>query len=157
MEPIQRPPAISRKILPPHWFLAAVLLEFLLHRFAPLAAVIPRPWTLSGAIAIAAGAIIVGHAALLFRRSGTGIVPFSEASSLVVAGPYRFTRNPMYLGMALILTGIALLLGSATPFLVVPAFALLITRLFIVHEEAQMAAVFGHHYLALKQRVRRWI
>ena len=67
------------------------------------------------------------------------------------------TRNPMYLGLTLTLVGIATLLGSLSPWLVVPAFAVAISRLFIRHEEQTLQERFGDEYLAYRKTVRRWI
>ena len=106
---------------------------------------------------MALGLALIIWAALLFRRAGTGIVPFSDATALVAEGPYRFTRNPMYLGMAAMLLGAALLLGSLTPFLVIPAFMALIAERFILPEEAMLEREFGERYAAYKLRVRRWL
>jgi protein-S-isoprenylcysteine O-methyltransferase Ste14 len=83
--------------------------------------------------------------------------PFSEAKTLVVRGPYRWTRNPMYLGMAAILLGFALYLGSVTPFIVIPAFMGLIAERFIVPEEEMLEKTFGQAYSDYKARVRRWL
>ena len=75
----------------------------------------------------------------------------------MLEGPYKFTRNPMYLGMAGILLGAAVYMGSITPFVVIPAFMALITERFIVPEEAKLEAAFGGQYLEYKKRVRRWL
>jgi hypothetical protein len=77
---------------------------------------------------------------VLFRRAGTNIRPFMPSTALVVAGPYKLTRNPMYLGMAGVLLGAAVLMGSLTPFVVIPAFMALISERFIVPEEAKLEA-----------------
>ncbi|MGH8742056.1 MAG: methyltransferase family protein, partial [Burkholderiales bacterium] len=71
--------------------------------------------------------------------------------------PYRFTRNPMYLGMSGALLGAAVYLGSLTPFVVVPAFMALLADRFIAPEEAFLERAFGQAYLDYKARVRRWL
>jgi protein-S-isoprenylcysteine O-methyltransferase Ste14 len=78
-------------------------------------------------------------------------------SALVTSGLYRFTRNPMYLGFILILIGTAILLGSLTPFFVVPAFWLLLDRLFINLEEQNLALKFVARWEMYKSRTRRWL
>jgi protein-S-isoprenylcysteine O-methyltransferase Ste14 len=85
------------------------------------------------------------------------VVPFSDATVLVTAGPYRFTRNPMYLGMAGILAGTAIWLGSITPWLVLPAFMRLIAERFIAPEEAMLERAFGSRYREYCAAVRRWL
>ena len=72
-------------------------------------------------------------------------------------GPYRFTRNPMYLGMAGILLGVAIYVGSLTPFIVIPAFMALIQERFILPEEQKLEEAFGADYLAFKARIHRWL
>jgi protein-S-isoprenylcysteine O-methyltransferase Ste14 len=96
-------------------------------------------------------------AAALFRRAGTNIRPYLPSTALVVSGPYRFTRNPMYLGMAGTLLGVAVFLGSITPFVVIFAFMGLIKERFILLEEAKLEAAFGSDYVQYKERVRRWL
>jgi protein-S-isoprenylcysteine O-methyltransferase Ste14 len=109
-----------------------------------------------GLIAIG-GLLLTVSSAGLFRRRGTEVRPFQESSFLVITGPYRFTRNAMYLGMVLILAGIGVLLGSTTPLAVVPMFVVVITRRFIHLEERALSARFGAEYDAYRARVRRWI
>lgn len=83
--------------------------------------------------------------------------PFEESSALVTGGVFRVARNPMYLGMALIVLGAALLLGSATPLAVVILLALLLDRAFISPEERMLADTFGDQFQEYRGRVRRWI
>jgi protein-S-isoprenylcysteine O-methyltransferase Ste14 len=106
---------------------------------------------------LALGAALVLWPAGLFNRAGTTIRPFERSSALVVSGPYRLSRNPIYLGMATMLAGVGVLAGSLTPFLVVPAFMGLIEMRFIRKEEAMLQEAFGAEYAAYRARVRRWI
>jgi protein-S-isoprenylcysteine O-methyltransferase Ste14 len=133
-----------------------VLLEIALDRWFPIAEIVPRPINYGGAVLVVCGILFTIWAARLFAIAKTGVVPFSESTSLVTSGPYRFTRNPMYLGMVIALLGIAVILGSLTPFIVVPAFVVLITYLFILPEEGHMERAFGDAYLERKRHVRRW-
>ena len=143
--------------IPPVYFVVALGVMALLDFAVPLLPIIARPYRYAGFAIIALGLVPALWAALLFRRAGTGIVPFSPATALVVRGPYRFTRNPMYLGLSMTLLGAAILMGSLTPFLVVPAFMALITDRFIAPEEAMLERAFGASYLAYKAKVRRWL
>ncbi|MEE8233425.1 MAG: isoprenylcysteine carboxylmethyltransferase family protein, partial [Gammaproteobacteria bacterium] len=95
--------------------------------------------------------------ALYFKKSGTAIRPFETSTVLVKGGPYRFTRNPMYLGMVLILIGMAIYLGSLTPWFVIPVFFLIIQEWFIKYEEPFLENTFGKEYQDYKTKVRRWI
>ena len=83
--------------------------------------------------------------------------PHLKPSALMTSGVFRVTRNPMYLGMTLILFGVSICVGSVSAF-VSPAFFYLISeRYFIPPEEAVMENVFGEKYLEYKRRVRRWV
>jgi protein-S-isoprenylcysteine O-methyltransferase Ste14 len=123
----------------------------------PVAQPIGAPYRYAGAVLIALAAALGFWAVILFRRARTGVVPFSEATALVIAGPYRFTRNPMYLGMAGILLGTAVWLGSLTPWLVLPAFMRIIAERFITPEEAMLERAFGRRYVEYCRAVRRWL
>jgi protein-S-isoprenylcysteine O-methyltransferase Ste14 len=157
MTDIPEVPPISRKVLPPYWFAASLVLEAALDKYVPIVEWIPNPIGYVGLLFVALGIVIGGWAIFLFRRAKTGLVPFSPSSSLVIEGPYQMTRNPMYVGMTLALVGWALILASITPFFVPPAFVVLMTYLFVLPEEGHMERAFGASYLDRKQRVRRWL
>jgi protein-S-isoprenylcysteine O-methyltransferase Ste14 len=108
---------------------------------------IVSPWRFVGAIPILVGAALAIHGSRLFERHGTTIKPFQESSKLVVDGAFVFSRNPMYLGMVGILIGSAVLLGSPLPWLVVPVFVAIITRRFILVEEADLERKFGEAFV----------
>ena len=72
-------------------------------------------------------------------------------------GPFRYSRNPMYLGFVLVLAGIGILLGSLTPLFVIPAFAALMDRQFIQMEEQMLRAAFGAKWQDYASRTRRWL
>ena len=144
-------------LVPPVYFLAVLGVMAVLHRYLPLSQWLATPYRYMGIIVIVLSTGLALWAALLFKRADTGIVPFTPATSLVAAGPYRFTRNPMYLGMAGTLLGVALLLGTLAPLVAVPVFVALIEWRFIRAEEAMLTANFGEAYTAYKARVRRWL
>ena len=100
---------------------------------------------------------IVFWARMLFVKAGTTVKPFQESSELVMMGPFNLTRNPMYLSMTVFLLGLAILLGSLTPFFIIPFFVWIITKRFIRVEERMLEQRFGESYRAYKARVRRWI
>jgi len=92
-----------------------------------------------------------------FSKAKTGIVPFSESTKLVVSGAYRFTRNPMYLGMFCCLIGVTLLVNNVMGLLVLLLFFFIIRQLFVLKEEVLMQETFGDDYAEFKARIRRWI
>jgi protein-S-isoprenylcysteine O-methyltransferase Ste14 len=148
---------IGRKILPPTWLLIAMLAMMALHFSLPGMGIIPRPWSLAGILLLALGITLTMIADDLIRKLHTTVKPFEESAVLVTSGPYRLSRNPMYLGFVLILTGTAILLGSLTPFLVIPVYAALIDRVFIQAEERMLTAKFGLAWQEYLTKTRRWI
>ena len=143
--------------IPPVYFLVALALMGFLHKVFPLAHLLHGPARWVGVVVIVPALALALWAAALFKRADTGIVPFSPATTLVLSGPYRFTRNPMYLGLTGLLLGAALLMGSLSALVVVPAFMALIADRFIRPEEAMLERTFGQPYLDYKARVRRWL
>ena len=105
------------------------------------------------------GAAIAILAAWQFRRAGTTIDPLrpGKASNLVSGGVFQFSRNPMYLGMVLILIGLEIKLGSAFGLVPLVLFVVLITYLQIKPEEKALKELFGEPYEAYCRRVRRWV
>jgi protein-S-isoprenylcysteine O-methyltransferase Ste14 len=124
----------------------------------PVALPLPGRAVISGGlVALALGIVISG--VLAFRRARTTVNPLSpgDASSLVVVGIYKVTRNPMYLGFALMLVGWAVYLAHPIALLGVPGFAAYMTNFQIQPEERALDALFGADFTAYKARVRRWI
>ena len=113
------------------------------------------PWFGGPSLALGFGMMIWARS--LFHKAGTAVHPFEESKLLVQVGPYRRTRNPMYLGMTLILLGISFFAGSPPVFLTPLAFFLTLGRIFVPYEEKKMEAAFGETYRGYKRRVRRWI
>jgi len=151
-DPIKKP-----KMYPLAWLLIALLSMFALHYWLPVASLLPPPWHWLGLVFIIPGILILLHSGLSFIRAKTGLLPFSDATSLVTNGLYRYTRNPMYLGMVLFLLGVALFLGSLSALAPVAIYTWIIDRQFIRNEELFLQEIFGEEYLAYMRRVRRWI
>ena len=143
--------------IPPLYFLLAILAMTGLHYLLPIADLIDRPWSYLGLVPIVLGVGLAVWAERLFSWAGTGVRPFTPSTALVTAGPYRFTRNPMYLGMLLVLAGGWLMIGSLGAALVIPVFFWWIRSRFVLPEEAHMERHFGEGYLAFKTAVRRWL
>lgn len=154
-----RPPVNMKRIrmVPPVYFLLALALSFALDRWLPMAQIIPAPWHWLGLACVVPAVALGGPGARALARRGTTLHPFGEPSALVVDGPFRYSRNPLYLSLAVLLLGAAIFLGSLTPFLVVPAFMAAVTMAFIRSEEAALAAGFGEAYREYCRRVRRWL
>jgi protein-S-isoprenylcysteine O-methyltransferase Ste14 len=110
-----------------------------------------------GALFTFAGLVLAVAGLGLFRRAGTTTVPFQRVTQLVTSGPYRFTRNPMYLGLTLLYLGEAGLFVApwAVILLVLPLYY--VNRLIIPLEEGQLYDAFGDQYRLYCSRVRRWL
>ena len=128
-----------------------------LDRLMPIASLFRAPWHWIGLAPAGAGILLALWAAAGFIRAGTPLEPYKEASALVTSGPYRLSRNPIYLGMALLLLGFWLWLGSLSPGLVLPGFVIAIERRFIRREEAHLEERFGASFRSYRASVRRWL
>lgn len=118
------------------------------------------PWRVVAAAVLALAApLLVIAGGFRFRSAGTTVSPVrpDRASKLVTGGIYRHTRNPMYLGMALMLCAWAVYLGAALAWLGPPVFVIYITRFQIVPEERALTRLFGDSYVEYRRRVRRWL
>lgn len=146
-----------KKILPPTYVLLAILLIVALHFLYLGNMIVPRYWNLLGILPIGFGIWINLSADRAFHRAQTTVKPFEEPAALIVDGTYGISRHPMYLGFVAILIGVAILLGSLTPYLIVIPFAVLMDVVFIRVEEQNMARKFDTDWVAYKQKVRRWI
>ena len=147
---------LSRKIIPPVYLLASLILMFVLDRYLPVHKIITSPFHYSGILVGIFGLVLAANGVFSFKRAGTAIKPFETSTILVTDGLYQHTRNPMYLGLVILLIGVASYLGSLTPYLVIPVFFLIIQQCFIKHEEPFLENIFGQEYLDYKNDVRRW-
>ncbi|CAG0977277.1 protein-S-isoprenylcysteine O-methyltransferase [Anaerolineales bacterium] len=150
-------PSNSRQLISPVLAGICLTLMLILHLLFPIVALIPFPFDLTGLLVSGLGLTICFVAHRQFKKVGTTLYPFSQPGKLVTGGLFRYTRNPMYLGLTVFLTGIWLLLGSLTPGIFVAAFVLIADRCYIAYEEKQLLTVFGAAYAAYQSRTPRWI
>ena len=145
------------KIIPPLVYLAGIVVGLLVSRWTPTK-VVPNPtaWIIGGFL-ILCGAALAGSAILKFKGVGTTVRPDRAASCLVIAGPYRITRNPMYLGLALVFLGIAIADQSIWALILLPAILFIIQHWAIEPEEAFLERRFRTDYSHYKASVRRWL
>lgn len=158
------------RVPPPLVFAAGLAGGLLLDRVAPLAFL----WVVSGLsfigggvpigirLVLAAPFVLAGlaldvWAMLAFRRARTTVLPWGRASLLVPGGPYRFSRNPMYVGMTLVYVGLVFGFGSPWALLLLVPVLLVIRYHVVAREERHLEARFGEEYLGYKARVRRWL
>ena len=148
---------VKRVIYPPMWLVFGLVAVFALNEFLPGPRFTSTLFQGVGGVVIVAGLALLVTAGGLFRRAGTDLIPFRDVSALVTDGVYRVTRNPMYLGMVLVLFGCALTVGASYALLVPPLFAVIIEIRFIRPEEAMLRDLFPDEFPAYCDRVRRWI
>lgn len=150
---------LETKIPPPIVMLLLGMAAWGAARVLPdLSFALPQPALIAACLALA-GVVLNVLPKLAFQRAGTTVNPLRPqlSSQLVTSGVYRHTRNPMYLGQAVILLGWALYLHNAAALLAVPALVLYITRFQIQPEERHLAARFGEAYAAFRTQVARWL
>ena len=120
--------------LPPVWFAGAAASSWLLARVVPV-------WSFPegfGRVFIVLGLVLIGWAVFWFRRKKTPLEPGHRPRALIVEGPYRINRNPIYTGLALILAGFAIGLGAVSALLPALVFPWIVTRRFVLAEEAAL-------------------
>lgn len=143
-----RPPRIAVSLLA-----AAALLQLL----APFAWQTLPSSVVAGALAAALGFAIMLRGWWLFREHGTAICPTAQATTLITNDVYALTRNPMYLGIVLMLLGIAIASGGLFFYLAALGFFLIIDVVFCPFEERRLEALFGDRFNGYRERVRRWL
>ena len=139
---------------PPAWLIGFIAAAWGLARlWAPLGEALVWP----GRGLVAAGIALIVWSALAFRQARTTIVPHRAPSALVEAGPYRLSRNPIYLADLVILAGAALIFGAPLALILLVPFREVLLRLFILPEDAVLERALGRAYLDYKTRARRWL
>jgi protein-S-isoprenylcysteine O-methyltransferase Ste14 len=134
--------------------LAAGLLANRLRPAPSLPRAVARPlgWSL-----IAGGLLLGGSGVRSLRAAGTNVDPYRPTTSFVAEGPYRFTRNPLYLSFTLVYAGVSLVAGALWPLALLPGVLAVVQRGVIGREERYLERKFGAEYLRYKARVRRWV
>ena len=142
---------------PPLIYLGPLLLGLLLNRklrvpFLPRRVARALGWPL-----LVGGLSLIGWFEWAMRYAGTPTNPYKPVSNLATDGPFRYTRNPAYLAMAMIYAGVSSLANALSSILLLPAALLVIQRGVIEREERYLERKFGEEYLRYKARVRRWV
>ncbi len=149
------------RVLPPGVPLITILLGQVLQRFRPIAPTLELSplvrYGLGGAIVLGAVMGLGYRAVRTMRRTGQDENPWKPTPSIIESGPYRFTRNPMYLQLVIICIGFAIMLRNPWILRLTPAAAWVLQRFAIRPEEEYLERKFGEIYLAYKRRVRRWL
>ena len=144
------------KFYPPHYLLILSLCMLVTWYFGKSS---PQtlPLILIGLGLIGLGFLLAFNSITRFIRAKTGVVPFSESTALITEGFYKYTRNPMYVGMNSFLLGLLIILNNPINFIFLVIFFFIVRNLFVIKEEVQMQETFGEEYLLYKDKVRRWL
>jgi protein-S-isoprenylcysteine O-methyltransferase Ste14 len=142
---------------PPLIYLGGLAVGFGLEALLPGSTVPDSVRWIGGGALVVAGLALLASFNALFVRKGTAVEPWKPTTAIVTDGPYRFTRNPAYLGMASLYVGIALLSDALWALAPLPVVLALIDRGVIAREERYLERKFGDAYLGYKRRVRRWL
>jgi len=152
-EQLYKPPLM----IPPVWLVLVLAGMYALDRWLPLIQLWGESFTILAKILVYAGLALDGWGAVRFLMVKTGLIPFTPVKALVKTGPYRFSRNPMYIGMLMLSLGAAIHFGSLSPFLLLPVFFLILRNRFVIPEEAMLSNVIGKDYLDYLKERRRWL
>ena len=149
----------SVRVPPPLVYLAALIAAGLVQRYLfPLSLNLPRGVRFAAAAVVAAiGFGLMAAAVGLFRRTGQDPKPWRSTPEIISTGVYRITRNPMYVGMALLQAGIGIVRANGWIIALVPVVLAVVYATAVRHEEAYLEETFGDAYLSYKSSVRRWI
>lgn len=141
---------------PPLLYAVPLAVGLLLQRWHPLPILKPFIATVVGIVCVGLG--FVGLPSVVaFRRANTSPKPWVPSTALVTTGPFRYTRNPMYLGFTLLYVGVSLWANAAWPLLFLPIVLVVMHYGVIVREEAYLARTFGEEYQQYRAVVRRWL
>jgi protein-S-isoprenylcysteine O-methyltransferase Ste14 len=142
---------------PPLWYLLAIFIGVLLNRRWPLP-IAESPLTIVAGICLVAGWMALASASFgRFRKSKTTIIPIRPAEALVLSGPYRYTRNPMYVSLALLTIACGLFFSTWWPIVLLVPTLVIVRQFVILPEERYLRRRFGAEYDLYARRVRRWL
>ena len=145
------------RIKPPHIALLLLFLSWLVNRLLPEFKFVQKPYSNLGIIVFIIGIALMTWAFYLFKKNKTPIIPGQKPKFVVIEGPYKFTRNPMYFGVTIALSGAAFYIGNLLSFFSPAIFFMIMNFVYVPFEEKLMEKIFGKKYLAYKKKVRRWI
>jgi protein-S-isoprenylcysteine O-methyltransferase Ste14 len=147
----------NRWPLPPLLLVGCLLLGYAATWLIPVDGLPRGVLRIFGALFIGAGLALIVWASSTLTRAGTTILPHQPSTRLVTAGPFGFTRNPIYLGDALLIAGLGGIEASPWYGAAAVLFLVLVDRLAIIREEAHLAARFGSEWTDYSSKVRRWL
>jgi protein-S-isoprenylcysteine O-methyltransferase Ste14 len=147
----------GRGDIPPLLFVGALALGLVLHWIRPAQPLPSLPARVMGVVLVMASGLLARSAEAAMKRAGTNIRPDQPTLAIVSDGPFRFTRNPLYLALTGLYAGIALLVDALWPLLLLAPVLAVLRWGVIAREERYLEAKFGEAYRAYRSRVRRWV
>jgi protein-S-isoprenylcysteine O-methyltransferase Ste14 len=142
---------------PPLIYVVLFGLGLLLHQIVPFTFLPIAPARVAAQIFLGSSVLLLMWCNVLFWRAHTSLVPIKPTTALVMGGPYRLTRNPMYLGLLGVYIGLACWFGLVWALILVPLVVLAVQCLAIAKEERYLEQNFGDAYRQYRSQVRRWI
>ena len=143
-------------IVPPLLTVYGLVGQYILHIYLPITATEVLPLWL-GILIILFGLFLVVYTLWIFKKAETAIIPNGTPSTLIDDRVFRFSRNPIYLGMTTILIGSTMIYGSISTFFMPLVFMAAVNLVWIRYEEKKLASIFGEDFKSYKERVRKWM
>lgn len=143
--------------IPPVWLIGALLLAWVQGRYLDVLSLAHPVVDLLGGLLVGGGLLLMLMAVVEMRRARTTVIPHLQPTRLVTSGIFRRTRNPIYLGDVLVLAGLILRWDAVLSLPLVPVFAWIIERRFILAEESRLERAFGREFALYRAQTRRWI
>lgn len=144
--------------LPPIWLALCIAIAWAQPAYLPMGLSFGGPWAdFAGGLLVGGGLVLMVLAFVEFRKHKTTVIPHRLPSSMIQSGIFSRSRNPIYLGDALVLAGIILRADAVLSLPLIPIFIWIIEKRFIIDEEARMRVEFRQEFARYEQKVRRWI
>jgi len=147
----------EKKILPPGYLLISLTLMILTYWLVPGVVIAPGPVRMFGVVFVVLGILLNIAAKQAMKKTQTPVSPFAKTTSLITGGVYSLTRNPMYLGLVLLLVGVSVIMGNLLPMIITLLFALIMHNRFVKMEEEKLAAQFKEEWYDYRKSTRRWL
>jgi protein-S-isoprenylcysteine O-methyltransferase Ste14 len=144
-------------VLPPGYLFISLLLMSVTHWLTPGITIVPGPVKIFGLVFVVLGVLLNIAAKQAMKKAQTPVSPFAKTTSLITWGIHSWTRNPMYLGMVLLLLGVTILMGSMLPMIITLLFALIMHYRFVKMEEEKLADQFKEKWDDYRSLTRRWL
>ena len=144
-------------MMPPGYLLISLVLMIVTHWLAPGVVIVPGPVRMFGVVFVVLGVLLNIAAKQAMKKAQTPVSPFAKTTSLITWGVHSWTRNPMYLGLVLLLLGVSVLMGNLLPMIITLFLALIMHNRFVRMEEKKLADQFKEKWDEYRKLTRRWL